>query len=423
MRCGGCHHTFSNVGLVRSHQSRNGNGRVDGQSGGMPAYSRGDVHDACVRASVEQVRVTAAHGAQVQRTVVTVLFPGLPQSPSRPISPDALDQEFQDEQAHKAAGRRLRMARSTRPLFAGAAPATCKGARGGHAVQALGAESRAAASREHVTWTEANFLALRAKHRWSAQQTADVLRFVQHPQMSPNDLRYGTGISYDRLVGPEGGPTALRHASLHRPAVDGGNMCDVWFRTAESVVVDMLQDPVLAPHIRYGFAPTYDPVTGERVYTGVHDSGWLEAQYEQYPDDEDITIIPVLVCSDATCVTKKRAAHPVYATCALLSTAVRRRDYAWRLLTCVPQYKSEEMRMDAAGPPTGPLVLRRRKAALLQHTVALTMGGLPGGRVRNIACGDGHTRRCVLCLCAFLTDREEQEVRQCCVCVLQYAVL
>ena len=89
----------------------------------------------------------------------------------------------------------------------------------------------------------------------------------------------------------------------------------------------------------------------------------------------------------------------------------------------MPQYKSEEMRMEAAGPPTGPLVLRRRKAALLQDTVALTMGGLPGGRVRIIACGDGNTRRCVLCLCAFLTDREEQEVRQCCVCVLQYAVL
>jgi hypothetical protein len=238
-----------------------------------------------------------------------------------------------------------------------------------------------------------------------------MLRMVKHPEFNTEDLRFASASAYDRRLTESTIPGMLSH-SMHRACIDGANDCTLWYRTATQIVLEMVEDECLAPHIQYEFRPSVHPTTGERVFSGVHDSCLLESAYA-YFNEPDVTIVLAFISSDATCVCKRRAEHPFYVSLGNLSLQARRSDYAWRLAGCVPQYDHEAMRADEGGEPPDVFEYKRRLGQLLRECDALIMAGMHetgAAGIYTVRCGDGVVRRIRVLLGAWLTDRQEQEV-------------
>jgi hypothetical protein len=415
LRCSVCHRTGPNRGAIRSHQ----------RAGAPRTAALLARANKCAGGGVERVTTVPAHGLLCARQVVTEDAPS--RNAAAPAAPmthdDADDNPYDDldrtEHEQASAGARAsaaqRMQSVLLPVCLGGLGPENIGARGGQEAPETAVPRQhavlAAPLRVRLQPTEQKFLQYRAQHNLSSAAATHLLQWVKHPSFDAADLRFRCAESYDRLL-TDVAVHGVQHASMYDPAIDGTNACDVWFRTAESIVLGLLEDPALAPFMDYRFRPTFDEHTGERVFTGINDSLWLEGEYARLGPDSDITIVPVIPCSDATIAKKRLVAHPAYVTTGLLSDRARRSDAAWRLAALVPQYKQSDMAKHAGTTEGSLLDFKRRKAALLQGTIAKVLAGFKNqDTVHTVKCGDGVVRRVRLVLCTYPTDRQEQEVR------------
>ena len=410
VRCGQCHRRWPNQGLVAAHQKRPRVWRAG-------AWQHSDA--SCQRASIERVRVAAGSGALATRTTVSVLRPAEPEpressdseGDGRLGSDEDLGLDIEECLEDERAARQLHTDGQTLHVFRGGPAAQGPACLGDAVAPAEEAEVCARPKQTpRLSATEAGYVAYTANFALTDKAADGLLAWVQSPEFAAQDLRYSSAASYKALMDPLA-TAGIHSVLLHQPALDGDNIAQFWYRTAEEIVLGMLQDPAMAPFINYEYKPEFDPVTGERVYSSVNNSCMLQALYARH-GQSDVVIVPVMVASDATCVQKRRAEHPVYVSCGLMSCEARERDEAWRLAGNVPQYDKEAMRPREDGAPHTPEDIFRRKRRLLQDALAHVMSGMQEHEpsVRTIKCGDGVTRRVLLALGAFVTDREEHTV-------------
>ena len=436
VRCGGCHARFKNASLVAAHQAKRVGSKTRSskaaraasrdKAGPVPWTSRGLP---CRGASTEQVRVYRCHPRQATRTAITVIRPGAAdaqpqaapavQQPGQNARDDDLGHDIDEHLADASAVRataEIRVARDVQHVFAGGAAPSGIGARGVWVQDPQEddlSERPSHCPAPDLTPTEAGFLQFTSRFKLTDQAADGLLKWVQAEQFQSADLRFSTTAGYKALTLPLAAH-GIHCSDLSQPAIDGDNTCRFWYRTAVDIVVDMLQDPALAPFIDYEYRPEFDPSSGERVYSSINNSCMLEAMYVKY-EHLDCVIVPVLVASDATCVEKRRAEHPAYVSCGLLSEEARGCDAAWRLAGNVPQYQDEAMTPGPGGTARSKEEVFRRRRRLLQDTLAHIMTGMCDSsgddvRVLIVKCSDGNTRRILPVLGAFSTDREEHTV-------------
>ena len=109
--------------------------------------------------------------------------------------------------------------------------------------------------------------------------------------------------------------------------IDGDQSVVLWYQPYWDIVKQILADTNAAPHMTYGFVPEHDPVTKERRYGGFCSAMWMEAAMrEALAKDPDVTVVAVLVGSDATSIKNRDCAHPAYASLDNLSLPYRRGD-------------------------------------------------------------------------------------------------
>ena len=114
--------------------------------------------------------------------------------------------------------------------------------------------------------------------------------------------------------------------------IDGDQSVVLWYQPYWDIVKQILADTKAAPHMTYGFVPEHDPVTKERRYGGFCSAMWMEAAMrEALAKDPDVTVVAVLVGSDATSIKNRDGAHPAYASLGNLSLPYRRGDQGWVL--------------------------------------------------------------------------------------------
>ena len=418
-RCAQCKHEGASLTAVLWHQqgSRTSWGRWTKnatRAGPGP----------CFEAGVDKVTVHRATGLHRPRVVVTCARPGkhvveedMVEDCHADMAHDEL--EYVQDQADAQETRLRRMREVMQPAFSGGHVPVVGGGMGGMPADDVLPEDapsyhlQPAADRGAPTPSEATYTAFREQHKLTQRCSTDLLRMVRDPDFNPSELRFACSNTYDHALAERTAPGILQH-SLHRAHVDGQNECMLWYRTAVQIVLDMVQDKELAQHITYAYRPCADPATGERVFSGIHDSLLLEAAYA-YFDEPDVTVLLVMLACDGTCVEKRRGEHPYYVSLAQLSLQARRCDYAWRLAGCVPQYEKHLMRPDDEGAMPSQFEYNRRLAQLLREGAALILAGLqetgPEG-VYVVLCGDGVVRRFRIIFGACTTDRQEQEVSE-----------
>ena len=326
-------------------------------------------------------------------------------------SDEDLGQDIEECLDDERAAREMRTAEQIAHVFAGGQAAHSPAVLGDAVSQAEDAEPRTLPKpTSALSVTETAYLRYQSKFALTDAAANALLKWVQGPEFAAVDLRYTTAASYRQLMDPLV-THGIHSVLLHQPALDGDNTAQFWYRTAEDIVLDMLQDPAMAPYINYEYQPEFDPVSGERVYSSVNNSCMLQALYAKHGRG-DVVIVPVMLASDATCVQKRTSEHPVYVSCGLISAEARECDEAWRLAGNVPQYDKEAMRPREDGAPHPAEDVFRRKRRLLQDALAHVMSGMQEHEpsVRTIKCGDGVTQRVLLALGAFVTDREEHTV-------------
>ena len=189
--------------------------------------------------------------------------------------------------------------------------------------------------------------------------------------------------------------------------IDGDQSVVLWYQPYWDIVKQILADTNAAPHMTYGFVPEHDPVTKERRYGGFCSAMWMEAAMrEALAKDPDVTVVAVLVGSDATSIKNRDGAHPAYASLGNLSLPYRRGDQGWVLSGFIPLL--DVNCMDTAKK----MDIKRRKRQLFNKAMYTMLESLikiyeAGGEW--VLCGDGITRKILPIVAMWITDRQEHE--------------
>ena len=108
---------------------------------------------------------------------------------------------------------------------------------------------------------------------------------------------------------------------LATPSVDGPREVSFVYRSAWEIVCEMVQDPAMLKEWIWNYTPQYNN-DGERVYGHFMSGRWVEAVYRDIKDPT-VTVVCIVLGSDATQISKRKSGHPFYVSAGNLSTAMR----------------------------------------------------------------------------------------------------
>ena len=207
--------------------------------------------------------------------------------------------------------------------------------------------------------TEMALFSFIQKHNLTHAQADDLLKLVRSPEFEPLTVRYKTLKTFHEKAYVLQA-LQIHMANLHDTDIDGVNDGVLWYRDAVDIVIQMLEDPSLAPHIIWGCVPEYDAETGDRVYTSFANARWMEAAYAEFAHDPEVCIVSVVMASDGTSIKKRMGAHPFYISISNITAAFRRSLKAWKLAAFKPDMKRDRMKRGADGILPSKFVHARR---------------------------------------------------------------
>ncbi|THH18011.1 hypothetical protein EUX98_g9024 [Antrodiella citrinella] len=193
-----------------------------------------------------------------------------------------------------------------------------------------------------------------------------------------------------------------------KEVVVDGEAFEVYYRDALECVKALFGDPNFAADLVFKPERHYlDANRTDRVYHEMHTGRWWwDTQKELEAKKKGATVVPVIISSDKTRLTKfkGKSAYPVYLTIGNIPKEIRRKPsmQSQILLAYLPTTRLEHITVTAA---------RRRAVANLFHTCMgrilepLRTAGLDGV---EMASGDGVVRRCHPIFAAHVGDYPEQ---------------
>jgi hypothetical protein len=251
-----------------------------------------------------------------------------------------------------------------------------------------------------LTQTEALIVCFIIKAGLPHAQANLLLQTVGHADFLPADVCFRSWASWTEH---------MRRISLHginvidldTPAMDGTlDTLSFVYRSAWEIVCEMMQDPLFLQKWTWEYKPQHNS-RGERVYGNFMSGRWVESVYSQIQDPA-VTVVFVVLGSDATQIKKRLSAHPLYVSVGNLSTRMRMTRKAWRLAGFVPKLSAEGK----------PVELKRRRMLLFNVCAYHLLKDFrqiheEGGRLVQVA--DGTTRKIQLALGMWAAGRQEHE--------------
>ena len=199
---------------------------------------------------------------------------------------------------------------------------------------------------------------------------------------------------------------------LATPSVDGPREVSYLYRSAWEIVCEMVQDPAMLKEWIWNYTPQYNN-DGERVYGHFMSGRWVEAVYRDIKDPT-VTVVCIVLGSDATQISKRKSAHPFYVSAGNLSTAMRMTRKGWKVAAFMPALPAKWLSQRTVKETEEQKRSARRQRTLLFNACAYhllqdcktiwTEGG------RHVTDALGVMRKIVPVFCLYCADRQEHEL-------------